>query len=164
MRSEALFINGVFKGVLEEILIIQEALPEQILFLQPYTSSAITHLRDDPPTVDDPMHFFVSITTDLPTIRYEAEIVGWDDKTTLSKERRHAISRITWTLQPGEGGLYDASRVEGAPSVNLLHIRRLKRLTEPFGVEQLVKTSDSQPLSPGRATAGGWAYVRVPSP
>jgi hypothetical protein len=160
MKSETLLINGVYESVLEEILRIQRILPDQIMFLQPYSSEAIIHLRDDRPTVDDPMRLFLSITTDLPTVHYAAEIVGWDDKRTLSEDKRNVLNRLIWTLQPDEEGLYNASRVEGKPSVNLLHIRRLQNLTNPFSVTELVKTSDNMHVSPDRKTAGGWVYVR----
>lgn len=160
MKQEALFINGIYDQPLREILSIQTELPEQILFLQPYSSNAISRLRDDPPTIDDPMQLFISITNDLATVRYSAEIVGWDDKRNLSEARRRVLSRLVWTLQPSESGLYDASRVEGARSVNLLHIRRLRELKQPFPVSELIKTSDQQPLSEARTTAGGWAYVQ----
>lgn len=160
MKQEALFINGVYEEVLREILSIQGELPEQILFLQPFSSGAISRLRDEPPTVDDPMQLFISVTTDLPAARYSAEIVGWDDKRQLSDTRRRVLSRLIWTLQHNEGGLYDATKVEGAQSVNLLHVRRLRELKPPFPVSQLIKTSDRQPVSEGRTTAGGWAYVQ----
>ena len=135
-------------------------LPDQIMFLQPYSSETIIHLRDDRPTADDPMRLFLSITTDLPTVHYVAEIVGWDDKRTLSEEKRNVLNRLIWTLQPDEEDLNDASRVEGKPSVNLLHIRRLHNITTTFSVTELTKTSDNMPVSPDRKTAGGWGYVR----
>jgi len=68
MRSEALFINGVFESVIEEILLIQVHLPEHVMYMQPYASSPITHLRDDPPTPEDPVRVYISVTTDLPTL------------------------------------------------------------------------------------------------
>jgi hypothetical protein len=37
LKPIALFMNGVFESVLEEILQIQSVLPEQIMFLQPYS-------------------------------------------------------------------------------------------------------------------------------
>lgn len=160
MKSEALFINGVYESVLKEILWVQAELPEQILFLQPFASTAISRLRDDTPTVDDPMWLYLSTTTDLPTVRYAAEVVGWDDKRALSDAKRRVLSRLLWTLQPNEGGLYDASNTESGQSVNLLHIPRLKELEKPFSVGRLIKTSDGQPVSEGRTTAGGWAYVQ----
>jgi 5-methylcytosine-specific restriction enzyme A len=159
MNSEALFINGVYESVLEEIFRVQRSLPEHIMFLQPYSSDAIVHLREHPPTINDPTRLFLSITTDLPKIHYAAEIVGWDDKRTLPEEKHNAINRLIWTLQPGETGLYDASRVEGKQSVNLLHIRRLRKLANPFTVTELTKTNDGLPVSPDRTTAGGWVYV-----
>jgi hypothetical protein len=161
MKQEALFINGVFDGVLEEILLVQRHLPDQIMFLQPYRTDPITHLRDDQPTVEDPMRLFLSVTNNLATVSYSAEIVGWDDKRKLSKEERSALSRLIWTLQPNEGGLYNESPIEGKESLNLIYIRRLSELPKPFPVSRLIKTSDSAPLSTGRTTAGGFSYVKL---
>jgi len=160
MRAEALFINGVFEEVLREILKVQSVVPEQILFLQPYAGSAIAKLRDEPPTTESPMRLFLSTTDSLATVSYEAEIVGWDDKRTLTDKKRQVLNRIIYCLQPDEGGLYDASRAGEGKSVNLLHVRRLHKLNPPSSVDHLVKTGDSEPLSTGRTTAGGWAYVR----
>jgi hypothetical protein len=164
MQTEALFINGVFEEVLDEILAVQEALPEHIMFLQPYSSDTIVHLREDTPSVGSPKRLFLSTTNNLATVQYEAEIVGWDDKCELPKNRQrfNAIARLIWTLQPAEGGLYDASRVEGKASANLLHIRRLRKLLKPFQVSELIKTSDGQPISADRTTSGGWSYVHNP--
>jgi hypothetical protein len=160
MRDEGVFLSGVHRRVLEEILEIQGVLPEHILFLQPSKGKAIVGLRDNPPTVDDPVRLFMSVTTDLPTVRYEAEIVGWDDKRNIERTRRNAIERLLWTLQPGEGGLYDASQSETGESVNLLNVRRLQRIAEPFTVERLIKTFGGDGVSPNRSQAGGWTYVR----
>jgi len=160
MRSEALFINGAYEDVLRDILEIQSVLPEQILFLQPYSGRAMVRLRDDPPTIESPMRLFLSTTTDLATVQYTAEIVGWDDKRALSDRKRHILNRIIYCLQQTEGGVYDASRTDEGESVNLLHVRRLQRFESPFSVEHLIKISDGKPVSAGRTTAGGWAYVR----
>jgi 5-methylcytosine-specific restriction protein A len=160
MTSEALFINGVFDSVLQEILQTQSELPEQILFLQPYSSRPMRKLRDRPPTTESPMWLFLSLSTDLAIIHYTAKIVGWDDKRTLSERKRCTVNRIIKALQPNEGGLYDASPTGDGKSVNLLHIRQLRRFEPPFPVGCLIKTSDGEPLSSGRTTAGGWAYVK----
>jgi hypothetical protein len=159
MRSEALFLNGVYKDVLTEILQIQEALPEHIMFLQPYKNEAIVHLRDQPPSVEDPVLLLMSLTRDRPTIHYAGEIVGWDDKRTLGEKRRRVLNRLIHTLQPNEGGLYDASQSQTGESVNLLHVRRIHALSRPFSVSTLLNASDRQPLSDKRTTAGGWVYV-----
>lgn len=58
MRQQALFINGVYRSVLEEILATQSVLPEQILFLQPFGPRAILGLQHSTPSVDDPMRLF----------------------------------------------------------------------------------------------------------
>ena len=160
MRDETLFLNGVYKSMLKEILLVQEEMPEQIMFLQPYKSSSIVHLRDDPPTLDEPMQLYISTRENLPTIKYEAEIVGWDNKREMPRAKRRVISRLIWTLQPEEGGLYDKSATAKG-SVNLLHIRRLRELTKAFSVERLTKKSDGKRVSPKRTTSGGWTYVEV---
>jgi len=119
MRSEALFINGVYEDVLQDILEIQSVLPEQILFLQPYSGRAMVRLRDDPPTIESPMRLFLSTTADLATVSYRAEIVGWDDKRKLLDRKRHILNGIIRCLQPNEGGVFDASRTDEGESVNL---------------------------------------------
>ena len=117
-------------------------------------------LRDEPPSPESPMRHYLSVTTALATVRYEAEIVGWDDKRALSPAKRHVLNRIIYCLQPGEGGVYDASRSNEGRSVNLLHVRRLRKLKKPFRVDRLVKSSDGKAVSPNRATAGGWSYIK----
>lgn len=159
IRDEALFLNGMYETVLENILEIQSALPEHIMYLQPYSSSPIVHLRDDRPSTEYPVLLYMSITTDLSMVHYTSEIVGWDDKRDISEKRKKALNRVISTLQP-ETGLYDASRVQGKPSVNLIHIWRLQRMDPPFSVSRLIKTVDGSPVSPKRTTAGGWAYVK----
>jgi hypothetical protein len=159
MRDEAIFLNGVYRLVLEEILLTQQELPEQILFLQPYAAQPIRHLQDNPPSIDDPVRLYISTTDPLGEVEFQAEVVGIDDKRQLSRSRRKAISRIIWALQPNEEGLYP--EVKGKPCVNLLHVRRLQRLEAPIPVTRLVKTIDNKPIVGERATAGGWSYVRV---
>jgi hypothetical protein len=164
VRDEAIFLNGVYRAVLEDILKVQEHLPEHIMFLQPYAKAAITKLRDNPPSVDDPVRLYLSTTDDLPTVSYEAEIVGWENKSTIAEARRRAITRLIWMLQPTEDGLYNSSGDGTGQSTNLLHIRRLRRLGSPFSVQDLTKTSDNTPVSPDRSTAGGWSYVQLLEP
>jgi hypothetical protein len=161
MKSEALFLNGVYQSVLDEILAVQSVLPEQIMFLQPHKSQAMVRLRDDPPSVDDPMRLLISLTIDLPTVCYTAEIVGWDDKRRLRGTPRHPVlTRLICTLQPKEDGLFNLSQAEDGESVNLLHVRRLRKVTRPFSVSRLTK-SEGGPVSDQRTTAGGWAYVQT---
>ena len=159
MTLEALFINGVYESVLEEILRTQSVLPDQILFLQPYSSRPIVDLQKSPPTADNPMQLFLSTTTDLSRVQYVGEIVGWNDKRTLPSENRLLIEQIIKLLQPEERDLYDASAAPGGVSLNLLHVRRLRKLDEPFSVERLVKVRDGDRSSPNRSMSGGWSYV-----
>ena len=162
MRSDALFVNGVFEGVLQEIVAVQSQLPEQILYLQPYSESRIVELAENPPSVDVPVRLFASLTTDLNTVHYVAEVVGWDNKQELSAPRLEQLNRIIRSLQPGEGGVYETAGPENRKCTNLLHVRRLKRLPKPFSVVLLTKVNDGKPVSPNRETSGGWAYVWNP--
>ena len=158
MKTIDLFINGVYESVLDEILKVQSHLPETIMFLQPYSSRAMVELRKDRPTVDDPMKLYMSTSTDLSTIKYSAEIVGWADKRGLQPDIRYAITRILVALQPDEGGLYAASPTKGE-SVNLLFIRRLRRISS-IPVSDFNKVRGGKPVAEGRTTSGGWTYVK----
>lgn len=136
MRDEAIFLNGVYATVLEDILKIQEYLPEHIMFLQRYAKDAIVRLRDHPPSVADSVRLYLSTTEELSMVAYMAEIAGWDDKAVISEEKRRVITRLIFTLQPTEDGLYNASGDGAGQSTNLLHVWRLKRLDKPFSVEK----------------------------
>ena len=159
MKPNGVFVNGVYEDVLIEILEIQSELPEQILFLQPYSSRVMVELQDSPPTVESALKLYLSITTDLPMVHYKAEIVGWEDKRQIARPKWKALERLLWTLQPHEGGLYDMSQAVDGQSVNLLYVRRLQRLDPPFSVDRLEKFFGGGSVSTSRTTAGGWTYL-----
>ena len=154
-RDEALFLNGVYESVLQEIVDVQTQMPEQILFLQPYSGDRVVHLSQTPPTIDAPMQLYISTSKNLSEVAYTAEIVGWDYKPDTTEDKRHLVSRIQAILQPGETGM-----VFEHSQANLIHVRRMSKLKEPFSVAELIKTSDGKPLSENRTTSGGWSYVR----
>ena len=160
MNTKALFVNGIFGHVLDEILETHILTPGRTLFLQPYSGSPIVMLRNDPPTPEAPVTLYASTTGRLSTVAYTADIVGWEDKTSLTPGRRSEINEIISTYQQGEESLYDLSPTPGKPSLNLLHIQRLVKLTSPFSVSNLIKISDGLPLSTNRQRAGGWSPVR----
>ena len=163
MRGEALFLNGVYESVLQEILAVQAYLPEQILYLQPFSSERIRRLAEEPPTVEHPMRMFASITDDLAVVHYVGEIVGWDDKRALDDAKVQVLNRVVRCLQPGEVEVYKRVRDDGPLCVNLLYVRRLRKLSKPFSVDQLINVNTGQSLSTGRTTSGGWVYVVNPS-
>lgn len=152
MGKTALYMNGNHEENLQRIADVQAADPEQILFIQPHSNSRIAYLRDNPPTEDDPVTMYSSISTDMNMVHFTGEVVGWDDKTTISPQKRAAIDEVITTKQAPEPGVYDLG-------VNLLHIRRLVRVKPSFDVAKLVKVSDNEPLKP-RKVAGGWSYVK----
>jgi hypothetical protein len=161
MSLEGIFINGVFSTVIDEIFAVQKYVPEQVLYLQPYAGDKIAELSKNPPSVDRPVRLFLSLTDDLPTVRYICEIVGWDDKRELIGRKREIIEAVIKTFQPDEQEVY-AER-HGVECVNLIHVRRMKHLSKPFSVAELIKLSDGQPVSTNRTRAGGWVYVKYPN-
>jgi len=166
MRNEALFLNGVYKDVLRDILAVQAHLPEQIMYLQPHSGQRIVHLAEAPPTVVDTVRLFASVTDDLATVHYVGEIVGWDDKRRLhglEDDKLHVLNRLIYLLQPTEGGVYKKAKPDGSDCVNLLYIRRLRELSKPFSVAELIKANTDESVSTQRTTSGGWAYVANPS-
>ena len=160
MSDDALFLNGVYESVLIEIFTVQSVLPEQIMFLQPYSNRIIRNLQANSPSVEFPMRIYFSLTNDLANIHYQAEIVGWEDKRILSNEKRGVITTFLDTFQKNESGLYNATKSGTGESVNLLHIWRLQKLKNPFSVSSLIKISNNEPVSTKRETAGGWIYVK----
>jgi hypothetical protein len=162
MRDFAIFLNGVFEVVLKELLEIQAYLPEQILYLQPFSSRRIVRLAEDTPSTEDPVRLFISVTDDLPTVRYTCEVVGWDDKRQLEGWKLNALNRVIFALQPSEGGVYGLNDPDKPDMVNLLYVRRMHKLSRPFSVAELTLESTGEPHSTDRETGGGWSYVANP--
>ena len=160
MRDQAIYLNGVFESVLDEIVTAQDANPHQVLFLQPYSASPIVYLRDNLPTVGDPVRLYISISSDLQQVRYTANIVGWRDKSTIlhDSDLRRSILQTLATHQPGEGGLYNVP--EDGFSCNLIYVTRMRKLSQPFAVDNLILVSDDRPVSLNKTMPGGWMYVR----
>jgi predicted RNase H-like HicB family nuclease len=162
MAETALFINGIFDSVLEEILEAQSQSPDVVCLLQPYDGRPMRKFQDDPPTPEAPVILFASTTSDLQNVSYTAEIIGWEDKTQMTNPRRAVLNALIKSYQPKEGELYDYSGAPGKPSLNLLHVRGLVKVDKPFTVAKLVKDNDRKPLSTNRSRSGGWSYVVEP--
>jgi len=161
MSLEGIFINGVYRGVLSDIAEVQNLVPNQVLYLQPYAGSRIAQLANKPPSIDSPIRLFCSLTDDLPTVRYTCEIVGWHDKRELVGRQHEIIERVIRAFQPTEDGIYH--HINNTECVNLLSVLNMRELSKPFMVSELEKTSDDQPLSLNRSRSGGWSYVRYPT-
>jgi len=151
MRKKALFMNGNYESNLQGIADVHAEHPEQILFIQPHGSRYIADLRDNPPTEADPVTMYISISTDMNQVHFTAKVVGWDDKTKLSPQKRERIDEVIKTKQAPEPGVFEGG-------VNLLHIRRLVRVKPSFDVAKLVKTSNDEPLK-HKTRSGGFSYV-----
>jgi 5-methylcytosine-specific restriction protein A len=155
--EKALFINGVFASVLQEIIEALKQEPELTCYLQPYSNRIIKELEKSPPYPESPMRLYISTTEQLDKIVYQADIVGWEDKRFISPDRREDIDEHIKKYQPKEGGLYYT--INGKECcVNLILIKYLKKLQEVLAVENLIKVSDKLPMKK-RSRAGGWSYV-----
>lgn len=158
----ALFINGVYEDVLDEIIKSKETNPDMVFYLQPFSTSSIRQLKNSPPDSQFSVPLYLSTTVQLNQICYMADIVGWEDKNELS--RSHAQERLAFLndhikkYQPNEEEIY--FQINGKSCVNLISIANLKKLTNQLSVENLIKVSDGKPLK-NRTRSGGWSYVHA---
>jgi hypothetical protein len=154
----ALFLNGVYESVIEDIIISQDARGGGTHYLQPYKGAIIQMLKKAPPTEDAPVALYVSTTKNLKNICYTAEIVDWKDKRELSEVERNQVLAHLMQYQPGEKPLFAAEEEVGEKAVNLLTLRHVRRCTTLLPTNILRKRSDGLPLKP-RTRAGGWSEV-----
>lgn len=152
---DALYLNGVFDSVLKEIVKVQSAVPDQPLFLQPYANAYVSILAKQPPSPEDPVRVFISISDDLPRVRYAGEIIGWGDKHSMPMNVKHVFEALLRTFQPGEKNFYDKG-------VNAIMVRRVIELETPFPVGALIVRSTMKPHKV-RTAPGGWSIV-LPAP
>ena len=154
----ALFINGVYEDVLDEIIKSKETNPDMVFYLQPYSTSPIKQLKNSPPDSQSSVPLYLSTTVQLNQICYMADIVGWEDKNELSQERLAFLNDHIIKYQPSEREIY--LQVNGKSCVNLISIANLKKLTNQLSVGNLIKLSDGKPLK-NRTRSGGWSYVHA---
>jgi len=153
-----LFINGIYKNVLEEILKAQEKNPHESFYLQPYSAQKILMLEKNNPTPETPITLYISTTDNYNTIAYIAEIIGWENKSELSEKRESFLNKRIKEYQSGEENIYRVKNKQGNESINLITICNLERLTNNLSTQVLLKKSDNLPLQP-RTRAGGWSEV-----
>jgi hypothetical protein len=156
--STALFINGIYKDVLDEILKAQNEHGVEESFLQPYKGYIIAFLKKRQPTPETPVRLYVSTTENLAQICYTAEVVRWEDKWRLAERRRQQVLDHLSRYQPGEAGYFKESDKTTKKAVNLITIRSLKQLDSLHSTTLLRKVSDGRPLM-RRYRAGGWSEV-----
>ncbi len=146
--------------MLEEILSSQNEHPGEPHFLQPYYYQAYRPLKDSPPSPENPIILYASISKDLKHVSHMAEIIGWEDKTAMSSERKATVDKLIRDLQPEEKGFNEGGRTAtDKPSVNLLTIRNLEKQEPQFSITELIKDRDGTPLKP-RMQPGGFSYIR----
>ena len=161
MKLQGLFIYGIFESVLREIYDIHTSQPDLTLYLQPYSGSRIKMLRANPPTPNKPTRLYLSVSHDPHKVLYTADIVGWEDKSLLTPRRFQELNSLIKKYQPGEGGLYDKSKMSASGSRNVVHIQYLTKLHDPFSISNLIKISDGKPYSTDKQSSGGWSEVRL---
>lgn len=152
----ALYVNGVFQGVLDEIMISQKNNPGKTFYLQPYSKSFINELKKYPPSPECPLPLYLSTTAQLNQICYSAEIIGWEDKNEIPAERLRVLNEHIKLFQPKEDKIY--FEVKGKKCVNLISIKNLAKYSNQLSTSNLIKKNNGEPLKP-RTRAGGWSYV-----
>jgi len=161
--NQALFLNGVFEEVLEEIKEAQNNNHNLICFLQPYSGKIIKLLEQNNFEANTSIPFYISTTTNLNTIIYTAKIVGWENKREIvnQKEKLALYDVQIKRTQPIQESIYFFSdREETKECVNLIFVKNLKKLDIPFSTSNLTKISDNTPLLP-RSRSGNWSYVEI---
>jgi len=159
--NQALYINGVFEEVLEEILKAQSNEKELICTLQPYSGRVIKLLEGNDFNQNPSILYYISTTTDLKHVSYVAEIVGWENKRNLESnpKKLKQLNEQIGKNQPIQGEVYFHSDEEKTKEcVNLIELKNLRKLVLPFQVGNLIKVSDGTPYKP-RTQAGGWSPV-----
>ena len=156
--STALFINGIYEAVLNEVIEAQDARGGGVSYLQPYKGQVISMLKKLQPSPNYPIRLYVSTTDNLSQICYTGLIVGWEDKREISQSRRSIVRKELEEFQPGEVNLFTAVEGVGEKAVNLLTIRDLRRLDSSHMTAILRKVSDDLPLKK-RTRSGGWSEV-----
>lgn len=159
-EREALFMNGVFEVVLNDILDAQAAHPSLVCYLQPYKPVLIRRLEEEPPSPEQPWKLFMSLTHTLGLVTFEADIVEWHDKAALGSDQIAALNEHFAQYQPRERGVH-LDGASGEFGRNLLGIVGLRRIDPALSVSGFVKISDDLPLR-DRTRAGGWSYVTFP--
>lgn len=156
---QALYLNGVYEDVLEEIVNAQSTNPALVCFLQPYNNRRIKLLAENPSTQDSPIQLYISTTDSLGVVSYLGEIVGWENKHHLwdNAARLKQLNKHMKKYQPNENEIYLRNH-NGRLCLNLIHIRYLMRLAFPMPVTSLVKASDNTNVKV-KTRSGGFAYV-----
>ena len=102
---QALFVNGVYPGVLEEILEAQHN-GAPMSFLQPHKGVIIKILKETQPTSQSPLKLYISTTKDLCNITHTAKIIGWENKGELGMRRKKQVDSHLSKYQPREVKLF----------------------------------------------------------
>ena len=123
----ALYLNGVYEDVLEEIRKSQSKESGLICYLQPYASDAIVKLAESSPTFSSTITLYISLTTSLPFISYRAEICGWEDKSKIKSQRLEFLNSHIQKYQTNEKEIYMIGG-QGKPAVNLISVINIERL------------------------------------
>ena len=156
-RKQAVFLNGVFDAVLEEIMEAQKKNPGMVFYLQPHSTRVLQYLAKAVPSEDNTIQLYISTTRTLDKVCYIADVIRWEDKQEIPEERLTKLNKHILEYQPGEEEIYLETN-KGGLYKNLISIVNLKRIPNQFSVLNLIKVSDNTPYKP-RSRAGNWGYV-----
>ncbi len=159
MKTEKIFFeNGIYEQVLEEIITAQRTNPAATFYIQPYSDRIISEFKKKKPGDDNPWRLYASTTSDLSNAHYTAEIIDWEFKPDIDKDRLNVLNEHIQKYQKGEECIYPTKN--GKICANLISIRNLKKLENPIPVNRFYKISDGTPLK-ARTRSGNWSYVTL---
>jgi hypothetical protein len=163
MSLTAQLVIGVYGVHLDEIAKIQSVLPEQVLYLQPYSPNKMSSFKRK--KADWPSYFLFSTTDEVNKISYVAKVHNWEDKIDLyenNKKRWDLISTviINFMLNEYEEGLYRHSSNPEKLCRNLLSVTQMRKLPTPIHISELIKTTDKNPHGE-RSQPGGWSEIAL---
>jgi hypothetical protein len=161
MSLTAQLVIGVYGIHLKEIAKLQAVLPEQVLYLQPYSTNRMSPFKRK--KADWPSFFLFSDTNNVNQITYVAKAHNWEDKVDLyenNKQRWDLISTVITNFMPNENedGLYRYSESPEKLCRNLLSVTQMKKLPKPIHISDLIKTTDKKPHLE-RSKPGGWSEI-----
>jgi predicted HNH restriction endonuclease len=154
----ALYLNGIYESVLDEIVKAQNKDSNLVCYLQPYSPYKINWINSITPTIQSPIDCYISTTASLPIVTYKATIVSWEHKDNIKSNRLDLLNAHIKEFQPGEEEIY--LKIDGKDCANLLSVVEMQKLEIPLPVQNFIKVSDSLPLKK-RTRSGGWSYVNI---
>ena len=152
----AIYLNGVYEDGLRQIIGVHHREPDRTCYLQPHGSNVIKRFQEESPSNENIVPIYMSVTTNLADVTYVADVVGWRQKSELNDNEVQEMNEHIRRYQSLEQSIY--FEINGKKPVNLILVKRLRRLRRAYPTSMIKKLSDGQPLGQ-RTQSGNYSYV-----